>query len=280
MSTTQTQEVPERSAAQSPPEPPPPEPPPHELPDEPSRCGDIYALMSNVMAEVGAVGKNQRNDYHGYAYRGIDDLYNAVHPALVKHGIWCAPEVRDKHIQYIEASTDGDRKPKTKVHVILTVAFRWYAADGSSVETVTLGEAMDSGDRACSKAMTDAYKKALFQTLCIPIEEINFDPEQVSHEVEDGPKPRLTNGAGKPVDPPAPPPAEHPRRRKDLDRLARLYCTLYPQAKGYDKEHVSNWLNFFGTHDDTTYKRLEDLPEKHVTAICKKVQAEMDARKD
>jgi len=262
--------------AQAPPEPPPPEPPAAEGP----ACGDIYALMSNVMAEVSPVGKDHHNDFHNYDYRSIDDLYNAVQPALVKYGIWCAPEVRDKHIQYVQAKTDGGRDGKTKVHIVLTVAFTWYAGDGSHVTTVTLGEAMDSGDKACNKAMTSAYKYALFQTLCIPLAEIDFDPEQVSHEIEDEPKPAMTDGTGRPVAPPAPPPAEQPRRRKDLDRLAKLYSKLYPRSKGYQRQHVENWLDFFGKHDGKTYRRLDDLPPNHVNAICEKVQTEIDARKD
>ena len=49
--------------------------------------GKIYE--ANVMAEVGAIKKNQQQ---GFMYRGID-VMNALQPALVKHKVFIAPEV-------------------------------------------------------------------------------------------------------------------------------------------------------------------------------------------
>jgi hypothetical protein len=44
--------------------------------------------------------------------------------------------------------------------------------DGSSIEVVTVGEAMDSGDKSCNKAMSTAQKYAIFQVFAIPTEEL------------------------------------------------------------------------------------------------------------
>jgi len=269
MATTETQAPPEQSET-----PPSPGLPTHPPTDDGPKTGDIFALMSNVMAEVGAVGKNQTNDFHRYKYRGIDDLYDAVHPALVKYGIWCAPEVRETRIKYVQASTDGDKKAKTKVHAILTVAFTWYAGDGSHVTTVTLGEAMDSGDRACSKALTDAYKKALFQTLCIPVSDISFDPEKVGHDLDDDPEaPQLTDGTGRPVDPPPAPPSEP--KGPDLRRLKAL---MKNHHLGRDK--AENWLAHFSKVDGEKYTRLSELSQDHIDAICQKIEDWEASRKD
>jgi hypothetical protein len=60
--------------------------------------------------------------------------------------------------------------------------FTAYAEDGSSVESVTIGEAMDSGDKSMNKAMSTAYKYALMQIFCIPTEE-DKDTENQTHEV-------------------------------------------------------------------------------------------------
>lgn len=49
-------------------------------------------------------------------------------------------------------------------------------ADGSYVDAVTIGEGMDSGDKATNKAMAVAFKYACFQVFCIPTVEMN-DPD-------------------------------------------------------------------------------------------------------
>jgi hypothetical protein len=56
------------------------------------------------------------------------------------------------------------------------------AEDGSKHTVVTVGEAMDSGDKASNKAMSAAYKYAAFQTFCIPTEGDN-DADSTTHEV-------------------------------------------------------------------------------------------------
>ena len=55
-----------------------------------------------------------------------------------------------------------------------------YAPDGSNVSCVVVGEAMDSGDKSCNKAMSAAFKYAAFQLFCIPTEEM-LDPDNEVH---------------------------------------------------------------------------------------------------
>ena len=42
----------------------------------------IFGAIIGVMKDVGAVGKDQENTTQRYKYRGIDDVMNALHPAL------------------------------------------------------------------------------------------------------------------------------------------------------------------------------------------------------
>lgn len=58
------------------------------------------------------------------------------------------------------------------MYSILTIRYTFYAIDGSSIEVVTIGEAMDSGDKSCNKAMSTAQKYAFFQVFAIPTEEL------------------------------------------------------------------------------------------------------------
>jgi hypothetical protein len=57
-------------------------------------------------------------------------------------------------------------------HVFLKVQFRFYASDGSYVEAITEGEAMDSGDKATNKAQSAAFKYACMELFCIPTKEL------------------------------------------------------------------------------------------------------------
>jgi hypothetical protein len=43
--------------------------------------------MSKVMGEIRAIDKTQRNQQRGYAFRGIDDVFNALQPVLVRSSI-------------------------------------------------------------------------------------------------------------------------------------------------------------------------------------------------
>lgn len=128
------------------------------------RKGDIFKLMSQVMAEMAVVGKNRRNTEQGYNFRSIDDVYGAAQPALVKAGVFCTPRVLSKTIKDVTSKSGG-----AGTHVILDVEFEWCAPDGSSVTCVLPGEATDYSDKACNKAMSAAYKYAIFQTFAVPI---------------------------------------------------------------------------------------------------------------
>lgn len=137
----------------------------------------IYKAISDVMADIGAVGKNQRNQQQGFMFRGIDAVMNAINPALVKHHVFVVPEI-------LEQSRE-ERTTKTGNHLIYSICrikYTFYAEDGSSITAVTIGEGMDSGDKATNKAMAIAFKYACFQVFCIPTEEMK-DPDEEKHEV-------------------------------------------------------------------------------------------------
>ena len=58
--------------------------------------GKIYEAISSVMADIGAVGKNDVNKTQGFKYRGIDAVMNALNPAMVKHKVFCVPEILEQ----------------------------------------------------------------------------------------------------------------------------------------------------------------------------------------
>jgi hypothetical protein len=143
-----------------------------------SETKKIYAALSKVMGDVGAVSKSRNNPQQGYKFRGIDDVAQAVQPAFIKHGVVCVPSVVDVTREMIPTKSGGQM-----ASVRLLVDHVFYADDGSSVVCRTLGEAMDSGDKASNKAMSAALKYALLETLCIPVDEPDRDTEEHSPQL-------------------------------------------------------------------------------------------------
>ena len=138
----------------------------------------IYESIINVMDEIGAVGKNKKNTQGaGFMYRGIDDVMNALQPALIKHKVFIVPTVLSE-----ERSERSSSKGGLLLYTRLTIRFDFIAIYGSSISATVIGEAMDSGDKATNKAMSIAFKYACFQVFCIPTEEMQ-DPDSETHTI-------------------------------------------------------------------------------------------------
>lgn len=138
---------------------------------------NIYRAISKCMDEIGAVGKNDVNKSQGFKYRGVDAVMNAINPALVKNHIFIVPEVLEQKRE--ERTTKGGT---VLIYSVCRIKFTFYADDGSFITAITIGEGMDSGDKATNKAMAIAFKYACFQVFCIPTEEM-VDPDAESHNV-------------------------------------------------------------------------------------------------
>lgn len=139
--------------------------------------GKIYEAIAAVMADVGAVGKDATNTFDKYKYRSIDAVMNAMHPAMVKHGVFVTPEVIDQ--------TREEREGKNgtlMIYSVTKVKYTFFTDDGSSVQAVVIGEGSDRGDKSMNKAMSAAFKYALFQVFCLPTAEM-IDSETDSPEL-------------------------------------------------------------------------------------------------
>lgn len=142
----------------------------------------IFEAVSNVMLDIKHVAKNQVNKQQGFSFRGIDDMYNAVHAAMAKHQIFPTAEVLDR-LREQKATKNGGSLTVT----VLRVKFTYHAIDGSSVSTEAEGESADSGDKSTSKAMSMADKYALIQMFKIPTSDMP-DADKESYILEGKPK--------------------------------------------------------------------------------------------
>lgn len=133
----------------------------------------IYQNIIKAMNEVNSISKDNYNQLQKFKFRGIDDVMNAMHPILSKNNIFVAPEVEDFSREERTSKNGG-----LIIYTIATIKFTFYAEDGSNIVVKVIGEAMDSGDKGMNKAMSIAYKYALFQVFCIPTED---DPDKDSY---------------------------------------------------------------------------------------------------
>lgn len=145
----------------------------------------IYKAISKAMAEIGAIGKEKRNQQQGFQYRGIDDVMNALYPVLSKNGLFLAPEVLEHTREERQTQRGGNL-----IYSVMKIKYTLYAEDGSNVSATVIGEGMDSADKSSNKAMSVAMKYAMFQLFCIPTEEM-LDPDASSPEPST-PKPAYT----------------------------------------------------------------------------------------
>ena len=58
----------------------------------------IYAAIAGVIADCGIVGKDKVNKQQGFKYRSVDDVFNALHPALAKNKVVIIPTVVERQV--------------------------------------------------------------------------------------------------------------------------------------------------------------------------------------
>jgi hypothetical protein len=124
--------------------------------------GLIFELIPKIMAEMDAIGKTRDNVQQGFKFRGIEDVYNVLHPLFAKHQVFTLPEV----LSYVREE-HPTRSGGLMNYTLATIRYTFYARDGSRVSAVVLGEGSDTGDKASNKSMAIAHKYALVQAFIV-----------------------------------------------------------------------------------------------------------------
>ena len=139
----------------------------------------IYGKMVSILRETKAITKSEKNQQQGFKFRGIDNVMNELHELFAKNEVFILQEVQEFTTENRPAKSGG-----TNTFTRATVKFRYITTDGSCVETVNVGEAMDSGDKGMNKAMSVALKYSLLQMFLIPTEDPK-DPDATIPEETD-----------------------------------------------------------------------------------------------
>lgn len=140
----------------------------------------IHSQLVDAMRMVGTIGKDSTAPavLGGYRFRGIDALLNQLHPAFVTVGVHVVPELLSE-----ERSSYETAKKAVMFHSSVRVRFTFYSVlDGSSVAAIAAGEGVDTGDKATGKAITSAFKSAMWIVLSVPTENAE-DTEGVDRDI-------------------------------------------------------------------------------------------------
>lgn len=153
--------------------------------------GKIYGAIANILKDIEPVKKERKNTQQNYMFRGVDDAMNALSPLLAKHGVFPAT-AGVENILFEEVTS---KSGSAGYHLIRRYTFRFYAEDGSFIESIADGEAVDYGDKASNKAYSTAYREALWKLFVVPFN--NDDTENHDHDL----KPKETEHVAPPVKP-------------------------------------------------------------------------------
>ena len=137
----------------------------------------INEAIAEVYAKVGYVQKEHSSGLN-YSYASERAFIEALRPAMVEAGI----SVRPTGWEVLDSSNFTTARGGQMNRAVLRGSFLFQHIDGTSVLVQSIGEGMDSGDKAFNKAQTGAYKYALRQTFLI---ETGDDPDTTPSDTQE-----------------------------------------------------------------------------------------------
>ena len=126
---------------------------------------DAICQVANTLREEG-IGKRKGEGLR-FAYRSIEDVLFSLSPLLVKARLCIYPVKVEQINSQILPTSKGNSQRLVQLLITYRVS---CAEDGSYVDCQSIGDGMDSSDKATGKAMSYAYKSLMFQLFCIPVQ--------------------------------------------------------------------------------------------------------------
>lgn len=242
----------------------------------------IYEKLVELMGKVTPIGKGRKNQEQGYSFRGIDDMYNELHPLFADAGVFVTCSLIDV--------TDEQRT--TQRGSILNVVkarykITFFAKDGSNLSVVQRGEAQDSGDKASNKAASAALKYALMQTLLIPTAEIkdaeadDVQPQEQQRTTPRPPAPSTKAAATKPAAaPPTPPKPQKPNDlAEDLNQPQAKPVSQLPKATDDEVSRCIEAMRKAGNTDAwDAIRQMRTITKDQHSKITQAVNEILDAQ--
>lgn len=178
---------------------------------------DLYGAKLKVMAAVPYLRKQGKMDSYGqkYTYAREADFIDRLHPAMREAGLTVgAVGYELVHDSMFERA--GGKGLSRRVILLATIRLGHVSGQFENYQAV--GEAIDTGDKACGKAMTMALKYALRQMFLV---ETGDDPDDVGSDQHEA------AGKSREVTPTRPnsPVADKPAQRKGF-KIAELCAEI------------------------------------------------------
>lgn len=150
----------------------------------------VGEALRMVAQEVGAIAKAQRvtEGPARYMFRGVDDVYQAIHDPMAKWGVSFVPTGVVIHDQTVGTTKKGSPQQ----HLLATVTYQIVGPQGDAIAAAVLAESQDTSDKAASKLMSMAYKYLAFQVLSIPVEGAMDESDREATERAVAGPPRIT----------------------------------------------------------------------------------------
>ncbi|HEY9885657.1 MAG TPA: ERF family protein [Vampirovibrionales bacterium] len=128
----------------------------------------IYKRLLDLKKDVQKVGKDSKNDFAGWNFRGIDQMLNYFKPLMDKHNIGLNVNTK----MYSEPKFVETANNKQTKHCNLILEYEFFTDDGSSVKDTVPAEAVATDDKGTAKALSQALKYLLIQKFLTPTEDI------------------------------------------------------------------------------------------------------------
>lgn len=133
----------------------------------------VAAKLLLVMADVGHLEKDGRNDFHKYDYVSEANAVAHIRKSFIEHGVMAIPQVLEYNIQVL-TTKDGNKEKQSALTTILTQYTFIDTESGDTLTAAMLGQGSDAGDKGAYKAATGVNKYVLMKVLQIPTGD---DPE-------------------------------------------------------------------------------------------------------
>ncbi len=203
--------------------------------------------LAAITKEIGSIPKIKHEDSTvKYAFRGIDDVMNALNPLLSKYGIVNRIKILS-HSGSVREFTDQYNKKKEIRSALVEMALVF--GDGEtewSTEEIAYSE--DYSDKAYTQAVSMAYKYAILRVFCIPTKDLE-DPD------------------GKTADPPTPGAGELKSPAKNTAKTVPAKTdkpkAKKPIAEMDGTEMTKEWANVIGKLSTgmVTFERVREIYE-------------------
>lgn len=162
-----------------------------------SPAANVVVALNRVLRDLPGIGKGGRADARqgGYAYRGIEQITREAGPLFAKHGVVFVPKVLSWERDEITVAD----KPWTDDR--MTILYTVYGPGGTG-DCIEVGPipavGRDNSDKGTNKALTQAFKYALLQVLCIADDKDDADGTTAERDAgtsrRTAPPPRAAGG--------------------------------------------------------------------------------------